>query len=151
MSLNAEHILKSICSTQFLGHLRTLHVSLGILTLEGQPPPRHLPTDSMGWWRGGICPSSQNAEACIHVDTGFLLVILCIKPFAKTSENENKVELKGILKISSCLELFLQSFKEMKNKVYKVLSEWKLDKLKKKFKGEEICRLYIYMYLNVQF
>ena len=44
--------------------------------------------------------SSQNAKACIHVDTGFLLVTLCIRPFAKTSANENKIEFKGILKIS---------------------------------------------------
>ena len=36
----------------------------------------------------------------IHIDTVFLLVMLCITPFAKTSENENKVESKGILKIS---------------------------------------------------
>ena len=33
----------------------------------------------------------------------------------------------------------------MENKVYKVLSEWKLDNLKEKFKGKEICRLPIYM------
>ena len=78
---------------------------------------------------------SENAEACIHVDTGFLLVMLCIRPFPKTSDNENKVESKGILKISS-LELFLQSFKEMESKVYKVLSEWKLDNLKVNFKGK---------------
>ena len=70
-----------------------IHASLGILTLEGQPPPRHLPTDSEERWRG----RSQNAEACIHVDTGFLLVMLCISPFAKTSGNEKKVESKGIL------------------------------------------------------
>ena len=35
----------------------------------------------------------------LFVDTGFLLVMLCIRPFAKTSENENKVESKGISKI----------------------------------------------------
>ena len=29
----------------------------------------------------------------------------------------------------------------MENEVYKVLSEWKLDNLKEKFKGKEICRL----------
>ena len=29
----------------------------------------------------------------------------------------------------------------MKNKVYKVLSEWKLDNLKEKFKSKEICIL----------
>ena len=28
----------------------------------------------------------------------------------------------------------------MKNEVYKVLSVWKLDNLREKFKGEEICR-----------
>ena len=41
---------------------------------------------------------------------------------------------------TSCLKLFLQSLKEMENKVYKVFSEWKLDNLKEKFKGKEICR-----------
>ena len=41
--------------------------------------------------------------------------------------------------LASCLELFLQSFKEMENKVYKVLSEWKLDNLKEKFEGKGIC------------
>ena len=41
-------------------------------------------------------PESQNAEACMHVDTGLVLVMLCIRPFAKTSENENKVESKEI-------------------------------------------------------
>ena len=30
----------------------------------------------------------------------------------------------------------------MENKVYKVLSEWKLDNSKEKFKGEENYRLY---------
>ena len=35
--------------------------------------------------------------------------------------------------------------------MYKVLSEWKLDNLKEKFKGKEICRLWIYMYSNVHF
>ena len=39
----------------------------------------------------------------------------------------------------------------MEIKVYKVLSEWKLSNLKKKFKGKEICRLSIYMYSNVRF
>ena len=29
----------------------------------------------------------------------------------------------------------------MENKVNEVLSEWKLDNLKEKFKGKEICRL----------
>ena len=73
--------------------------------------------------------------------------MLCIRPSAKTSEYENKVESKGILKISRIVsDYFLQSFKEMENKVYKVLSEWKLDKLEEKFKGKEICRLWIYMY-----
>ena len=36
----------------------------------------------------------------IHVDSGFLLVMLCIRTFTKTNENENKAESKGILKIS---------------------------------------------------
>ena len=43
--------------------------------------------------------------------------------------------------LASCLELYLKSFKAMENKVYKVLSEWKLGNLKEKFKGKEICRL----------
>ena len=30
-----------------------------------------------------------------NVDTVFLLAILCIRPFATTSENENEVESKG--------------------------------------------------------
>ena len=29
----------------------------------------------------------------------------------------------------------------MENEVYRALSEWKLDNLKEKFKGKEICRL----------
>ena len=38
----------------------------------------------------------------------------------------------------------------MENKVYKVLSEWKLDNLKEKFKGKEICRLIrIQMYIFI--
>ena len=37
----------------------------------------------------GLTLKSQIAEACIHVDTNFLLVMLCIRPFAKTSANEN--------------------------------------------------------------
>ena len=48
----------------------------------------------------GTALESQNAKACIHFDTGFLLVMLCIRPFAKTNENKNKVESKVILKIS---------------------------------------------------
>ena len=39
----------------------------------------------------------------------------------------------------------------MENKVYKVLSEWKLDNFKKTFKGKEICRLWICMYSKVEF
>ena len=39
----------------------------------------------------------------------------------------------------------------MENKVYKMLSERKLDNLKDKFKDKEICRLWIYMYSNVHF
>ena len=57
----------------------------------------------------------------MNVDTGFLLVMLCIRPFAKISGNENKVGCKGILKISRLIELFLQRFNEIENKVYKVL------------------------------
>ena len=37
----------------------------------------------------------------------------------------------------------------MENKVCKVLSEWKLDNLKEKFKAKEICRLFVDMYSNV--
>ena len=36
----------------------------------------------------------------------------------------------------------------MENKMYKVLSEWKLDNLKKKFKGEEIDRSWIYICMD---
>ena len=32
-----------------------------------------------------------------------------------------------------------------------MLSEWKLDNLKEKFKGKEIDRLWIHMYSNVHF
>ena len=36
----------------------------------------------------------------------------------------------------------------MENEVYKVLSEWKLDNLKEKFKLKEICRfIFIQMYI----
>ena len=58
---------------------------------------------------------------------------------------------RNLKDFASSLELFLQSFKEMENKAYKVLSGWKLDNLKEKFKGKEICRLWIYMYSNVHF
>ena len=64
-------------------------------------------------WRLFIKIFPQNAEACIHVDTGFQLVMLCIRPFEKTSENENKVEFKGILKIS---RLVLNYFYKISNK-----------------------------------
>ena len=50
----------------------------------------------MAWW--GLPFKSQNAEACIHVDTGFLLLTLRIRPFPETSDNENKAESKGILR-----------------------------------------------------
>ena len=33
----------------------------------------------------------------------------------------------------------------MENKVYKVLSEWKLDNIKKKYKAKVICKLWIYI------
>ena len=36
----------------------------------------------------------------------------------------------------------------MENKTYKMLSEWELDNLKEKFKGEEICRLWIYIFMD---
>ena len=36
----------------------------------------------------------------------------------------------------------------MENKVYKVLSEWKLDNLKEKFKDKKICRLWIYISMD---
>ena len=84
-----------------------------------------------------VCELSQSRSGPLTVDTGFLLVMLCIRPFATTSENEKKVESKRILKISR-LELFLQSFNEMENEVYKMLNEWKLDNIKDKFKGKEI-------------
>ena len=61
-------------------------------------PLFHWLSGKVVWW--GLHLKSQNDEACIHVDTGFLLVMLCIRPFAKTSENKNRVESKGILKIS---------------------------------------------------
>ena len=70
-----------------------MHAILGILILKGQPPPRHLLSESLGIWRAGGFPESQNAEACtkacIHVDTVTLLAILCIRQFAKTNENKN--------------------------------------------------------------
>ena len=76
-----------LCACQY-SWSSSVHEILGILTLKGQPPPRYLPTDS----------------ACIHVVTGFLLVMLCIRPFAKTSEIENMVESKGILKVSRLVQ-----------------------------------------------
>ena len=36
----------------------------------------------------------------------------------------------------------------MENKVYKVLSEWKLDNSKQKFKGKEIGKLWIYICMD---
>ena len=60
-----------------------------------------LPTESVGRWRSGGCPSIiKMSRFVIHVDTGFLLVTLSIRPFAKIVKNENNVEFKGILKIS---------------------------------------------------
>ena len=98
--------------------------------------PSHWLSGKVAWW--GLPLKSQNAEACIHVDTGFfllvkpqtteeeaeeaveaggfLLVMLCIRPFAKTSENENKVESKVILKISRFVS----------NYFYKVSKKWKI-------------------------
>ena len=80
----------------------------------------------MAWW--GLHIESQNSEACMHVDTGFLLVMLCIRPFAKTSENENKVKSKEIVKISRLISNYFYSFKEMEEKLIKG-------------KGKEIYRL----------
>ena len=78
--------------------------------------------------------------------------MLCIRPFAKTSENESKVEFKGILKISCRVSnYFYKVLKKIENKVYKMLSEYKLDNLKEKFKAKEICRLWIHMYSNIHF
>ena len=44
-----------------------MYSSSDTLTLEGQPPPRHLPTDSVGRWRGRGCPSKVKIPrlACI--------------------------------------------------------------------------------------
>ena len=58
---------------------------------------------------------------------------------------------RNLKDLASCLELFLQSFEEIENEVYKVLSEWKLENLKEKFKSKEICRFKIYMYSNLDF
>ena len=52
----------------------------------------------------------------MHVETGFLLVMLCIRPFAKTSENENELESKEILKIS----------RHISNYFYKVSNKWRI-------------------------
>ena len=50
-------------------------------------------------WRDEDFPvKSQSSEAFIHVGTGFLLFILCIRPFEKISDNENKVMSNEILK-----------------------------------------------------
>ena len=58
----------------------------------------------------------------------------------KWKQKEGRIQ-RNLKDLASFLELFLQSLKKMENKVYKVLSEWKLDNLKEKFKGIEICRL----------
>ena len=47
-----------------------------------------------------------------------------------------------------CLELFSQSFKEMMNKLDKMLCEWKLGNLKDKSKDKEICRLWSYICMD---
>ena len=97
----------------------------------GATPTRPLSrlSGKVTWWE--LPFKSQNAEACIHVDTGFvllvkpqtteeegafLLVMLCIRPFAKTSDNENKVESNGILKISLLVS----------NYFYKVSKKWRI-------------------------
>ena len=82
-------------------------------TAPTTPPSLRL-SGKVAWW---VLPlKSQNSETCIHVDTNFLLVMLCIGPFAKTSENENKVESKGILKI----------LRLVSNYVYKVSKKWRM-------------------------
>ena len=58
----------------------------------------------------------------------------------KRKLEQGKVQ-RNFKDLASCLELFLQSFIEMKNEVYKVLSKWKLDNLKEKFNGREMSRL----------
>ena len=41
------------------------HASLGILTLEGQPPPRHLRTDSVGTqFEGGMVGAAPQESKC---------------------------------------------------------------------------------------
>ena len=86
----------------------------------------------------------------ISVSCQLCYILCCLQKKVKTKTKE---ESKGMYfkDLVSCLELFLQCFKEMENKVYKVLSEWKFDNLKEKFKGKAIFRLWIYMYLNVHF
>ena len=64
-------------------------------------PPAHWLSEKMAW--SGLPLKSQNAEARMHIDTGFLLVkpqtteekeggfplfMLCIRPFAKIIQNE---------------------------------------------------------------
>ena len=63
--------------------------------------------------------------------------MLCIRPFEKASENENKVESKGIVKISRLVSNYFYNVSDMENKVYKVLSELKLENSKEKFKGKK--------------
>ena len=43
------------------------YTCLVILTLEGQPPPRHLSIESVGRWHDGGCPSKVKMPklACI--------------------------------------------------------------------------------------
>ena len=73
----------------------------------------HWLSGKVAWW--GLLLESQNAEACIHVDTGFLLAILHIRSFAKTSKNANNVESKRIFKISRLVS----------NYFYKVSKKWR--------------------------
>ena len=67
-------------------------------------------------WQRYCLPIGAFLFFAIHVDTGFLLVMLCIRPFAETSENEKKVESKRILKILSLVS----------NYFYKVSKKWKI-------------------------
>ena len=52
----------------------------------------------------------------LNVDTGFLLVMLSIRPFANTSENESKIESKEILMISRLVS----------NYFHKVSKKWRI-------------------------
>ena len=80
---------------------------------------------------------------------------LCIRSFQIVCKNKWKQKhgrsQRNLEDLASYRELILQSFKEVENEMYKVLSEWKFDNLKEKFKSKEICRLWIYMYSIVEF